>query len=124
MKLALLALLATATEAVRLRHKTVKTLKPVTIPSFAQAFSTMKTKQPAEPTDKEVFASFDVDGDGEIDFDEFVTLISVVMMGGELVPSEALPELQAVFDVADANGSGGIDFDEAMAAKAAFEEEE
>ena len=51
MKLALLALLATSTEALRLRPKTMK------VPSFAQAF--MKAKQPAEPTDKEVFAMFD-----------------------------------------------------------------
>ena len=57
MKLALLALLATATEAARLRHKIVKTLKPVTIPSFAQVFSTVKAKQSA--TDQQAFDAFD-----------------------------------------------------------------
>ena len=55
MKLAFFALLATAAEAVKLRPKTWK------IPTFAQAFNTMKTRSTTmqDPTDEEMFNAFD-----------------------------------------------------------------
>ena len=54
----------------------------------------------------------DANGDGEIDFDEFVTLMRLRMGdSGE----DAELKLKEVFDVFDADGSGAIDRDEMRA---------
>jgi Ca2+-binding EF-hand superfamily protein len=54
----------------------------------------------------------DANGDGVIDFEEFVTLMRLRMGdSGE----DAELKLKEVFDVFDADGSGGIDRDEMRA---------
>jgi len=122
MKLALLALLATAAEAVHLTSHTVAVHKAAHkyVPNkFAQTFNTVQTR--TKQTDKEVFDTFDLDNSGEIDFEEFLVFCAVI--SEEDIPKEAEPALQEIFNSVDANGSGGIDFDEAMTAVNEFEEE-
>jgi len=67
------------------------------------------------PTDEEIqemITMIDENGDGEIDFDEFLNLMRLRMgESGE----DAEQKLKDVFDVFDADGSGGIDRDEMRA---------
>lgn len=65
-----------------------------------------------KPTDEEIqemIVMVDENGDGEIDFDEFITLMRLRM--GES-GDDAEQKLRDVFDIFDADGSGGIDRDE------------
>ncbi|GKY94878.1 hypothetical protein MPSEU_000452700 [Mayamaea pseudoterrestris] len=68
-----------------------------------------------KPTDEEIQEMIDLvdaNGDGMIDFDEFVTLMRLRMGdSGE----DAELKLKEVFDVFDADGSGAIDRDEMRA---------
>jgi len=64
------------------------------------------------PTDEEIeemILLVDANGDGEIDFDEFLTLMRL-RMGEDGDDNEQ--KLRDVFDVFDADGSGAIDRDE------------
>merc|ERR1719386_601054 len=111
MKFALLALLAATTEAVKLRtthhaHHAVK------VPTLAQVFH--KAGQTEEGM-KEFFNHVDSDGDGEVSMEELVAFINTAI-SPDVLPDEALPEIEAEFKKADTNGSGGIDFEEAKAA--------
>lgn len=65
-----------------------------------------------EPTDEEIqemILMVDENGDGAIDFDEFITLMRL-RMGESGDDNEK--KLRDVFNIFDADGSGGIDRDE------------
>lgn len=68
-----------------------------------------------EPTDEEIeemIIAVDTNGDGEIDFDEFLALMRLRMgESGE----DAEQHLKEIFDIFDADGSGCIDRDEMRA---------
>jgi calmodulin len=55
---------------------------------------------------REAFDYNDTDGDGRIDFDEFVALLDA--LDGDMT----LPEYQLGFDAIDADGNGSVSFDE------------
>ena len=68
-----------------------------------------------EPTDEEIeemIVAVDSNGDGEIDFEEFLNLMRLRM--GE-TGEESEQHLREIFDIFDADGSGCIDRDEMRA---------
>lgn len=66
-------------------------------------------EKPTEEELKDMIASVDLNGDGEIDFDEFLGLMALRRSDIDINPEESL---KYAFDLFDADGSGYIDRNE------------
>eukprot|EP01084_Bolivina_argentea_P120882 214292_1 len=86
----------------------------ITVDEIYTVFQSLKFKQFSKKDVKKMVAAVDIDGNGEIDLDEFIVLLRRKRTGKKATMTSE-QELEMAFKVFDADGGGSIDADELAA---------
>ena len=102
-KLAVLALLASCTSAIKLQSKVT-----------ARSTRLAQIKSHMKQSGDELYDFFDLDGNGEVNAEEYESTLMAICGMMEYEPSDQdVADAEALFAAADTDGSGGVSQEEA-----------